>query len=248
MSYDENTLSRFDSYSDGSMSETEKANFRRELNEDDKLASAYQDYLALREGISEFGYKTFSEKMKEWESEIGNENEAKVIPVRSKWYMMAAAIALLILAMIGVRQFSNETTDEEIIASYYAPYPDVITDRGNGEQLLNEGLYLYESGEYTGAITSLRKYITEHNQKKEVLFYLGQAYLANGQAGEALEIFNTLSEEENFKLSEANEWFRAIACFKLDNKETAKEILQQIRRNTDHAYRERSENLLEELN
>lgn len=248
MSYDEHTLSQFDKYTEGKMTEEEKTVFEIALKENEILDKSFQDYLHLKAGIREFGYLRFSDKLKSWESELSAEHETKVITINKRWYLVAAAVTFLILSVIGLSRYGGTATEQEMFASYYEPYPDIITNRGSGQQLLNKGLYEYESGNYEEAIAAIRAYLSDHREQNEVRFYLAQAYLANNETGKALDIFNILQEEENFKLKEANEWYTALTYLKLENKNTAKELLQQIQRNTNHAYRERSEKLLKVLN
>lgn len=248
MSYDEEILSQFDQYDADEMSIADREAFEKRLEKDEELASKYQDYQHLKRGINEYSYQQFAGKMKEWEDELLLDKDEKSVPLNKKWYMLAASVVILILSVISFTQLTGDLSSEEIFASNFEPYPDIITDRGAGRQLLNEGLYKYESGEYEAAIKDLRKYLADNSEKKEVLFYLGQSYLANGETSKALDIFNSLTEAEDFKLQEANEWYRALAYIKMENTKTAQKILQLIQGNTDHAYRERSEKLLEKLN
>lgn len=248
MSYSEEILSQFDSYTAGKMTPKEKDVFEASLEKDVTLKQAFDDYLHLTEGLSAFGYAKFSEKIADWESEIAAEKNTKIVPLKS-WYMIAATISLLIVAVLGWWKFGMQDSSEELYASYYQPYPDILTSRGSsGETLLNEALYYYESGNYELAIEKLNKVLADDQDNNELRFYLGQAYLANNDALKAQTVFRSLLDQNNFALYDASEWYLALASLKTGNIIATKEVLQQINRNTNHAYREKSKQLIERLN
>ncbi len=247
MSYREEILSQFDRYSAGEMNADEKQAFELSLEKDEVCQKSFQDYQDLKIGLTEFAYDQMAAKLADWETEIASEKTGKVVPLK-KWYLIAATISMVLIATISWWRMTSPESSEGLYAGYYEPYPDIITSRGSGDELLNEGLFSYESGAYEQATIYLKNYLVTDKENKEVLFYLGQAYLANDEPANALEIFKSLEQESEFSLKQANQWYLALTQLKLKNKESAKDILQLIIRNTNHAYREKSEILKEKLN
>ncbi|MEL6557532.1 MAG: tetratricopeptide repeat protein [Bacteroidota bacterium] len=247
MSYSEEILSQFDSYTAGKMTPDERDIFEASLEKDVALKQAFDDYLNLTAGLSAFGYAEISEKITEWEAEIVAETETKVVPLK-RWYMIAATISLLMVAAFSWWKFGIQDSSEDLYASYYQPYPDILTSRGAGETLMSEALYSYESGNYDLAIDKLNQVLADDQDNSELRFYLGQAYLANSDAINAQAVFKALINEKNFALSDASQWYLALAYLKTGDTIAAKEMLQQINRDTNHAYREKSKQLIERLN
>lgn len=247
MSYSKEILSQFDRYSTGQMSESEKQTFEASLKDDLALQKSFDEFLHLKDGLVEFGYSQMSDQIAGWESEISSLEGGKVISLK-RWYMIAATISVILVAAISWWRLSPPESAENLYISYYEPYPDILTSRGSGEKLLNEGLYSYESGDYKESIGYLKNYLVTNKEHKEVLFYLGQAYLANDEPVNALRIFKDLEQENKFTLKEANQWYLALTHLKLKDTSSVNETLQQIIGDTNHAYRERSEKLIKKLN
>lgn len=247
MNYSEEILSRFDRYTSGEMSSGEQKDFELALKENDSLRQDFEDYQQMNQGLRAFAYQQMSEKISNWESEIAVESQTKVIPFK-KWYMVAATILLLIVAAFSWWKFGLQESTGDLYASYYQPYPDILTSRGSGERDLNEALFSYEAGNYDVAIEKFDQILADDQNNSELRFYLGQAYLANNEVNNAQIIFTSLLTEKSFALSDANQWYLALAYLKSGNIESTKEILLRINSDTNHTYKEKSKQLLDRLN
>ncbi|MEL7147548.1 MAG: tetratricopeptide repeat protein, partial [Bacteroidota bacterium] len=173
------------------------------------------------------------------------ENESKpVIPLK-RWYYMAASLVLLIVASAVWWQYYPNPGDE-VFVSYYQPYPDVLTSRGDGGSLLNEGMVYYEQGEYPRAIDRFEDYLKDNNDD-HVRFYLAQANMANEHYEEAAQLFEVLNNLDEFGLREASEWYLTLIYLKTGQREKAKSILQKIESSANHAYGTQARQVLNQI-
>ena len=220
---------------------------KKRLESEDQLKKDFDSYQSLKKGLVEFGYQNFSKKISSWEQEILEDEKVKVRPLKN-WMLFAASISFLIIVTFSWWFLSGTMSSTELYADFYSPYPDVITSRGSEQSKLNNGLFLYESEQYGKAVKELEKFIIEYPAKKEALFYLGQAYLANDEEDKAIPLFKELKSSPDFSFVEATEWYLALSYLKVGDMNKAKKELSQISSSAKHAYRKQSQKLLERIN
>ena len=144
-----------------------------------------------------------------------------------KWFAAASIVVLLGLSYLFTMDQTASTND--LFASYFEPYRNVIQPMERGNEQQNEkslAFYAYEKGDYEQAI---QLFTDLYNSTKEsyYLFYKANALLKLEKANEAVPI---LLEHLKTKdtLTEKTTWYLALAYLKLNDKPNARITLKKV--------------------
>jgi FimV-like protein len=144
-----------------------------------------------------------------------------------KWFAAASIIVLLGLGYFFTLE--QKTSTNELFASYFEPYRNVIQplERGNDQQDEKSlAFYAYEKGEYEKAIQLFTNLFTT-TKEPYYLFYKANALLKLEKANEAVPL---LLEHLKTKdtLTEKTTWYLALAYLKLNDKTNARTALKKV--------------------
>ncbi len=245
MGFDEDLLALFDQYNAGKLTDVEVNSFESRLISDESFKSDYQAYQTIRSGIANTGYEQLRQNIATWEAKLSEEPSQR----KSKnWFGLGLAASVSLIIMIGAWwMFLSKPSNEEIFASYYKAYPNVVSDRGDNNEL-NEGLFEYSLKNYQTAENKLNKYLKDHPENLQVLFYLGQSQLAVGNTEKAIHVFEELLKKGQFPLNDATEWYLSLAYLKEGQNIKTIELLNLITLDNNHAYGTQAEQLLKTIN
>lgn len=195
-----------------------------------------------------------------------NEHLAESKSFQFNWSYAVAAAVTLLLASIFL--FFNQTKPEQAFnLAYYevgegaykfledAENPSVSRGEPVSQESLNavQQAYLsYQNFNYSNAIENFetaKKELGKNDAK--FLFYLGNAYLANNQPQKAIDTFDELLSLDgnlNKEYVSKAKWYQALSYLKNEELEKAKSIFEDLSNNSTDSYKEKSLQLLEEIN
>jgi tetratricopeptide (TPR) repeat protein len=146
-------------------------------------------------------------------------------------YVKCLAVASIVL-LLGISYFltkEKKATGNELFASYFEPYRNVIQplERGGEQQDEKSLAFLaYEKGDYNKAISLFSNlYLT--TQEPYYLFYKANALLKLERAKEAVPLLLEHLKTKD-SLTEKTNWYLALAYLKLEDKAKAEKILEKV--------------------
>ena len=245
MKDEENDIDLIEAYLRGTLNEQELAAFQKRREDDPAFDREVIDYSQIINQIRSTHEQDFMNKLRHWDSEIENRQEAKVIPFRRIFLIAASA---LLLAIAGLYVFRNSQSDhEQLFQEYFQPYENVISERSGKNDSEQKGMDLYDQKKYEEAIVQLKLAATEDSNNASLACYLGIAYLAAGHVQEAKTTFDAIVKNDHSLFKEVAEWNLAMIYLKLDDEASLKKALGVIIEQRDHQYYAQAKDLLQSL-
>ncbi len=127
---------------------------------------------------------------------------------------------------------SPEADTSTVLEDYFQPYPNKVLTIDSSiaaTTLAGQALRLYEQKRYDQAVVLFDELIQVERQveaRYRWLFYKGNAQLGQGQLEKALDTFSYIPGTH--PLYEDSRWYMALAFLQMDNKNAAREALQEI--------------------
>jgi tetratricopeptide (TPR) repeat protein len=242
---DEEDIDLIEAYLKGTLDEQALAAFQKRRQEDADFDREVIDYSQIISGIRISQERDFMSKLRHWEGEIENRQEAKVISLRT---MFSIAASVVLVSLVGVYLFrSGQSDHEQLFQEYFQPYENVISERTGKNDHQQRGMELYDQRKYDDAIAELKVAAIEDPDNSLLKCYLGIAYLAEDHAQEAKAIFGSMVPGDQSLTKEVAEWYLAMAYLKLDDEPSLKKTLEDILHQKDHLYREQAKELLKSI-
>jgi tetratricopeptide (TPR) repeat protein len=234
-----------DRYLEGNLSEQERTAFEARLLHDESLQQQVADMKLLRAGIIHASRKLALQDLKTLENTLPPVSKNGL----SLWYnTWLQAAAVLLIGLVTYALWPNTVDEQELFASHFEVYPNIIMPTVRGEMANDSTLKAlafraYDQKQYEEASLLFNRI---DNKDVNILFYLGNCYLANNQAEKALPLFEkVLSEYEVF--DEQAEWYIAVSYLKLEERGRASEALKKVVAGNS-AYKEKAQTILDKLN
>jgi tetratricopeptide (TPR) repeat protein len=254
---------------EGKLHATDKVDYQEKLDNDPDFAALVRDMTLMREALRHKALKENFAALKDLEktlppvelSEKTDEhlpteyNHPGILKRINGW---AAAASVLLLLATGTYLFTtiNKTDADQIYEQHFQPYPNLETERSllqSGPDRLahnnpeKSAYAFYDAKNYEAAIPAFQLLLQLKNDPKDY-FFLGNAYLANGNITEAIDTFRKLLELPSDFKDRAN-WYLALAYLKNDNSDLAQSTLKDLSKNAQAlSYKEKAAQLLKELN
>lgn len=234
-------IDMLDGYFSDALNEQEKANLKRQLQEDINFQQAFREYEDLRMGIDYSIMKTLKEELQELEAtlpEVKLEPDVKLMIDRAnqenyyKWWKVAAVI-LLIAASSAVLMFQlpQSSNPQDLFSQHFEPYENQFVSAKRGDDIANDPLVqsfqAYDAEDYSSAIAGF-EIILEQEENSMVLFYLGSAQLAEDQSGAAITTFERYLEVSQDNIPEAK-WYLALSYLKESRVDDAGILLEELK-------------------
>ena len=228
------------------LSQEEHSEFTALLEKDAEFKEQFDFERSVQRAIKSKKRKELQEKIQGFENESNISPKGKVIIWRP--LLIAASIALLF--SLGIYVFNPFKNDDpsRLYAESYQKYPNTVfpITRGSDQNKSTEfqAFEAYEMNDDAKAI-ELFKTLQEEQSADYINFYLGQSYLNNDQAQEAITQFQEIiSNQQQF--SDEAQWYLALAYLKNEDIENAIKALELI--HSKKGYKaEETEKLLEVL-
>ena len=149
---------------------------------------------------------------------------------KSKWYLYAAAIAVIIA--IASFLYSPQPNYEDLYAENFEVYPNVIapTVRGNEvpkKDKIQLAFNYYDNKNYTKA-AELFKTLYKETGEDYAYFYLSVSLMAEGKTNKAIKILEQHNWHEPEDYLATAQWYVALGYLKLGNLDKAILYLEKV--------------------
>lgn len=192
--------------------------------------SDFAEELSLQANLTKAIKREDDDNFRNLISELeANANIENTIPRRSYVKWLAAASILLILGLTYFLTLDKKASTNDLFASYFEPYRNVVQPLERGGELQDEkslAFIAYEKGDYEKAI-QLFTNLYSTTKESYYLFYKANALLKLEKANEAIPL---LLEHLKTKdtLTEKTTWYLALAYLKLSDKANARRTLEKV--------------------
>lgn len=156
-------------------------------------------------------------------------------PERTTRLRLRIAAAATVAAVVGLAIWLSirQEPAEALYAAYYQPYPNTvmpIVRGGHDESLQQEAFRAYDQADFAKADTLFEQLFRETNAH-HALLYRGVCLLESGRYRAAISVLAQYPREE--PLGTYATWYRALAHLKLNEREQAIPLLQQVANGAD---------------
>ncbi len=228
----------FDRYLLDQMEGEEKAQFLEKLGANDRLSKEFETYQLIFQGINYSAARELKEKL------VAREEKLATKANYSFFWKIAAAIGLIAVAAFFVIRLLPGEGYQELYLTYYEPYPNIVNPLDRSATVANDDVYrFYERGQYQQTVD----YFQQWDASKftdTTYFYLGQAYMALGKPGLALDEFKEVEVSSIF--FEPSQWYIALVYLQQNKKNQLEQQLRKIIGKSG-SYKKRAQELLDNL-
>ncbi len=230
-------------YFSESLTEVQEQEFNDLLKHDTEFKTQFEFEKDLKRAIKHKEQQELKVKLQAYESELNTTKGSS----NYKFWLVAASFAVL-LSVSWYFYTSSTPNFDSLYASNYEKYPNTIYTITRGStvdtSLEYKAFEAYESNNYKNAV-SLFIAVKDNKNLEYVDFYLAQSYLNTNQLDKAIPLFLDISTHKK-EFSSESLWYLSLAYLKMDKKEKAIKILENLIQ--DGAYKkEEATILLEKL-
>lgn len=224
-----------DAYLMGNLDTDELAEFKERMKLYPDFRHLVEAQKAMVQSVEEHSLKN---SLDDFHSEI-KEPEKKWFS--REWLALAASFMVLIgVGTWAILKSGNST--EKVFASHFKPDPGLPTTMGTSSDYdFYYGMVNYKRKEYAEAINRWEPLYAANPENDTLVYFLGVANLANGNARQAETYLRLAKDKSNSIFYEETRYYLALSLLKGNKIEEAKAVLEKS---------ESSENivLLKELN
>lgn len=231
---------------------------KKRMQMDDDFAREIVERTEIVTGINVFGEQDFLKKLQQTDDSLEQEafftvesQQRKISPrivklKRRRWLSIAAAVAGLLIIIVGVIQFFTHTN---IFNRNFVAYEDqlsnYLTESGFVRPAylddLLQGMNFYNQQKYQVAQNYFNQYLnvapSDDQFYLSAQFYLAQTYLINKEVEIAIPLLENLIQRSDFQWSAAARWYLALSYVENGQKDRAQPILRQLLNNKEYAVR-----------
>ena len=207
----------FDKYQQGVLSDMEKQDFEAQLSADEVTQSAYQNYLAMIEGIRLAERQRLKEELLNSESSVSKVNKRRRL---GYWSRIGVAASFVLLVSFGVYYCS--TSNERIYAKFELGRADntmsIQSNTVDSRSIFDEAIRLRDNQELERSLEIFAKVEASDTNLYFVAQYnMALLYTKNGRKAEARVVLTELTNrsEAHFIKEKANAMLKALdeTCF-----------------------------------
>lgn len=228
------------------LSASEFQDFEKKYDTDEDFR-AEVDFLKDIQYVSETEDDSqFKKQLSSYETEFSKNKPIK----SSKWLKSIIGIAAVVLIGLSLAFiFNRNMTNDQLFSTYFEPSKNVSTPivrSESDEHLVNNAFIAYGESDYKKAIADFQRAF-EQTENSELLFYEGNALLAENDVEEAIEIFKThLSYSD--ALTKRTHWYLALAYLKSNQVNKAIQELKVFSKSEEKFKKIEAQSLLKKLN
>ena len=220
-----------DAYFHKELNESEKKEFEERCTTDEQFANDVALYISSRSALREM---LLEQKKNEWGEAESDETGTTMVPVKQmnarRWILYAAA-ACLILAILVFPFFSKDSPQE--LASKYMNQTLVTSSQTMGglPDSLQLGIEAYKKKDFTTSTQIFRDVYHAHPENTDALTYLGQTYVMTGNFDEAIASFDELTQKQANSSYNYGPFLKAVTLMKRNlgnDLQVAKGLLQKV--------------------
>lgn len=216
------TRELIDSYLLGRLDNAQLESFNVRLKTDPEFLKMLEAQKAVARGVEEHNLR---KSLDDYHAEIVEEPE-------KKWLTPGLlALSASILLLIGVSTwaiFFTGNSAQKVFAENFTPDPGLPTKMGTASQYeFYYGMVSYKRKEYAEAISRWEPLYAAHPKNDTLVYFLGLANLANGNARQAENYLKLANEKTESAFSDDIHYYLALAYLKENKIKEAKEILSK---------------------
>ncbi len=203
-----------------------KSEFRNELSKQSKIIASLDKVRDknIRNFIGNIDAKNNSKKPQK------QKTKSKLIPI------LLASLLFISLVIFSLLSYLRPTTNEQIFAEFYRPYPVENFERsadGQNENSNIKAIKLYANDDFNGALNLLDTMELEDDRLK---LYKAICLIETRNLSEAKIVLNDLSSSEKLSYREEAEWYIALIHYKNDDRDSFQIITNKINTMPLHRY------------
>ncbi|BDS14544.1 tetratricopeptide repeat protein [Aureispira anguillae] len=242
-----------EAYYRGTLNGADKGYLKQLMSEDPSFRQEVKDYKHIFNGLEALHVEHFQANLAQMEKKY-QDNVVAMSPKTTirpfqKLYYAAAAVALLICCSITYHLMTPSVFDQHFAASEsIAVHIESIRAGGQTmsteEQIKKSAFTAYQQKEYSQSISLLKDYLNTYpetaSKDYQSILVLGVAQLAEGKVEQATRTLELVIKGRDSSYKQEAEWMWVLAQIKLDNKEAAKKVLQDIIDQKGHIHKEKA--------
>lgn len=247
----------FDQYLRGELSDSEKSEFEKELEENEQLRKKLKKYENIVQGIKEYSKENFKKNLNEIDKSAENYHTKKT----KRYRFLKYAASILIILSLGLYYLHFiPSKEEKLFEEYFTPYPNDLTEHSRGASLAGEWQNL-SNGQYRAVIMAMNHYDREEYQEAAkifnglqftddypaILFFHALSEITIGNSQEALHKLELLTNKSDNKYLTPSRWYLALLYLRTNQIEASKQLLKEIK-DTRSEFSAKAASLLSEIN
>jgi TolA-binding protein len=263
---DAEKLRLIETFYQGDISSEDQKVFDNLLNDDANFQQEVRSFEPIFKGFEALHIEHFEQQLLSFEkkhqsatkevSMSSTSGSTTVLRPLKKFYYAAAAIAVLLVALVGYKQFTyapfeNNFVAEANIAIHLSSMRAASMDLSDEEVLTRDAFTAYQSNDYEATINLLEKYQKEYPNiaAKDYQSYLvlGVAQLAIGHAEASKSSLIKILDAEDSSNKLTARWYLSLAEVKLQNYDAASKLLNELINSDDNKLKKDAEALLNDL-
>ncbi|MDC8002939.1 hypothetical protein POV27_02690 [Aureisphaera galaxeae] len=213
-------------YLNGSLPDSERMEFERQLENDPTLQQNVEDIKTLLIGVES---AVLQDRMESFHEELPKDRpqapEPQVQRSRRNWYYGFGIAASIALAAALYFTPLGDDPNQSLFENYFEPDPGLPTTMGSTNDFdFYEAMVDYKKGDYTMAITKWEA-LPEGTKGDTLTYFLGMAHLANRNETKAISYLEPLSQKTNPAFANETRYYLGLAYLKQDDVANAKKEL-----------------------
>lgn len=209
-------------YFEGILTPDEKSHLDYLLKTDKAFSNQFNFEKKTKAAITLEERQKLKAKLQKFETESSGRKRRN----RKTWIPIAAAI-LILIGVVSIFN-SKQTSNSDLFAEYFEPYPNTVAPLVRGENAADnktEAFKAYESGDFKSASIFFNR-LFETNSEEYARFYEAVALMADRQFEASKTIFASSVWSEEY--SEKANWYLALNYLHLEQNKNARTILENI--------------------
>lgn len=218
----EGTQDLIDSYLMGMLDGAQLDNFNERLKADTEFRRIVEEQKAIARGIEEHNLR---KSLNAYHSEIIEKPERKWV---TPGLIALAASLLLLIGVSSWAIFFTGNSAQKVFSENFRPDPGLPTTMGTVSQYeFYYGMVSYKRKEYIEAISRWEPLYAANPKNDTLVYFLGVANLANGNARQAESYLKLANEKTESAFFEDIRYYLALAYLKENKIAEAKEVLSK---------------------
>ena len=251
-------LGLFEKYLDGSLSESEMADFRNRLASDQELEDEFKIYLEVNDFIV---HHKDIDNFKTVVSEVSNDyfdsiNAKPSVIERTKeqrklilFYKLAASVAILIsLGLASYFMYNSGRSNKELYADYYQPYKIDFISRSVNDPLseTSKAFVCFQKGKYDDCIKILSTTKIPDSLSTPFNIIKGLSFMETGRFKEAEFCLNYAATDRSNIMYTDCLWYLSLTYIQLNESGKALPMLKTLVKEKS-IYSEKASELISKL-